>query len=153
MTQFVGNGNHAGAWNGDKLAISAIDGITQHAELAAQILLAIHAFRAMSAEGHRGEQYALSGLQVSDVFADLRDFARHVAAIDMRQLDAGQAFADPQVEMIQRTDAHPNQNLIFPQLRLGHVLVLEHFRTAKLVKSHSFHPSSPTNTWMYHPRT
>src|SRR5207248_5385972 len=106
MTQFVGNGNHAGAWHSDKLAISAIGGITQHAELAAQILLATHAFRAMSAEGHRGEQYALPDLQVSDVLADLRDFAGHVAAIDMRQLDAGQAFADPQVEMIQSTSAH-----------------------------------------------
>src|SRR5438552_5569704 len=134
MTQYVGNGNHAGAWHGDKLAISAIDGITQHAELAAQILLAMHAFRAMSAEGHWGEQYALPDLQVSDVFADLRGFAGHVAAIDMRQLDAGQAFADPQVEMIQSTSAHPNQHLILPQLRLGHIFVLEHFRPAKFVK-------------------
>ena len=100
----------------------------------------------MSAEGHRGEQYALPDLQVSDVLADLRDFAGHVAAIDMRQLDAGQAFADPQVEMIQCAGAYPYQHLIFPQLRLGHIFVLEHFRPAKFVKAHSFHLSSPSNT-------
>src|SRR5664280_1978980 len=57
----------------------------------------------------------------------------------MRQLHPRQSHADPEIEVVQRTGAHPNQDLIFAQHRIRNVLVLEDFRTAKLMDANCFH--------------
>jgi hypothetical protein len=54
----------------------------------------------MITEMHRSKQDALTGLKSCDVLADFDNFSRDVAAENVRKLDSGQAFADPDIQMI-----------------------------------------------------
>src|SRR5579864_8923255 len=83
--QGIGKGNDTSAWSGDEFSVATILRIAQDAELAAHILLPAHALRAAAAERHWRKQHALSGFEIADVLADLRDLACHIAAVDVRQ--------------------------------------------------------------------
>ena len=74
-----------------------------------------------------------------DVLADFDDFSGDVAAKDVRQLHAGQSFANPEIEMIQCAGPNANQNLIFARLRIGYVFIGQDFGTAKLMNADCFH--------------
>ena len=76
----VGNRNDVRRGNGDQLAVAAVDGIAKDGELAALVLHSREAFLAVSAEVHGGDQDALAWRESGNVFADLSDLARDVAA-------------------------------------------------------------------------
>ncbi len=76
----VWNGNYAGGRGGNQLTVAAVDAIAEHGELAALVLHSGEALRAVSAEVHGGNQDALADGESGDVFPDLGDFARDVAA-------------------------------------------------------------------------
>ena len=59
----------------------------------------------MSAEVHRSDQHTLSRFKSADVFSSFDDFARDVAAENVRQFDSRQSLAHPDVEVIEGTRA------------------------------------------------
>jgi hypothetical protein len=91
---------------------------------------------------HGSEQDALSGLEVSDIRADFDDFAGYVAAEDVGQIDAGQSFADPHVEVVQGAGADADEDLVFARLGIGDIFVGENFRTTELMETDGFHGGS-----------
>src|SRR5262249_19082042 len=82
---------------------------------------------------------ALPGLESSDVFANFDDFSRNVAAQNVRQVNPGQAFAHPEVEVVHGASLHTYQHLIFAGSGIGDIFVAQNFRSAKLVDADSFH--------------
>ena len=113
--------------------------IAQHRELRALVLQSRDALCAVIAEVHGREQHALAGLEAGDVLADLDDLAGNVAAQDVRQLHPGQPLAHPQIQVVQGAGFHPDQHLVFAQLRVGNVFVAQNFRTAEFVNADGFH--------------
>jgi hypothetical protein len=77
----------------------------------------------MPAGQHRGKQNARSRLQVSDVLAALGDLACDVASEDVRELDAREPFANPEIKMVQRAGANANENVVFAQFGIGSIFV------------------------------
>src|SRR5437868_3643259 len=86
--QRVRYGNYVDRRHRDELRIATIDSVAQNCKRPAKALMSRSALRALIAEDHRHEQHALSSLEVAHIFADLRNFAGNVAAIDMWQLYA-----------------------------------------------------------------
>jgi hypothetical protein len=93
----------------------------------------------MPAGQHRGKQNAGSRLQVRDVLAALGDFACDVASEDVRELDAREPFANPQIKMVQRAGANANENVVFAQFRIGSIFVLEDLGSTEFVNADGFH--------------
>ncbi len=114
----VGNWNHIDLRHRDQFAIATVDRIPEHRELAAQVLLTGRATGAVIAKVHGRKQHALARFEAGNVFADFNDFARNVAAQDVRQLHAGDAIANENIEMIQGTGFDTYENLVFPRLRI-----------------------------------
>src|SRR5581483_5987255 len=71
--------------------------------------------------------------------ADLRHHAAHVAPKNERELDPRNAFANPEIKMVQRTGFHLNQHVVFTKLRLGNIFVLQDLGTAELMNADGFH--------------
>src|SRR5208282_2173150 len=126
----------------NQLTVAAVHGVAEHGELAALILQPGNALRAMITEMHGRKQHALSGLEVGDVLADLDNFAGGVTAEDMRQVNAGQSFAHPYVEMVQSARAHADEDLVFARLGIGNVFVGQNFRPTELMNADGFHGGS-----------
>ena len=125
--------------NRDQLAVAAVDGIAKHGEFRALVLQSGDALRAVIAEVHGREQHALADFESGHVLADFDDFTGDVAAENVRQLHAGQAFAHPDIEMVHGAGFHADQDLIFARLRIGNVFVAEHFGSAEFVNADGFH--------------
>ena len=143
VSQIIGDRKNADARHGYIFSIAAIIQIAEHGKLRAKILLPGGAGGAVSAERHRGQQNTLPDFQVGDVFAHLGDVARHVAAVDMRELDPWQAFADKEIKMVQSTGLYPHEYLVFADLHVGNIFILQNFRTAKFMEAYGFHQLSP----------
>ena len=137
----VGNLNDAVLGRREQFRIAAVDGVAEHGEAAAEVVIAREALLALAAALSRGKQYAPARLDALAEFADRDHFARDVAAQDVghRELHAGDAGAYEQVEMIQRAGTDADQDLVGFDLRLRHVVVDEHFGTAMLVNAGCFH--------------
>src|ERR1700685_214411 len=88
---------------------------------------------------HRGKKNALAGVKSADVLAGLDYLSGNVAAQDVRQLYAGQPFANPYVEVIERASAHSDEHWIFARLRVGNIFVSQDFRPTEFVQANSFH--------------
>ena len=135
----VGNGDDVDFGDGDQFAITAIDAITQDRELAAEIVLAGGTHRTVITEHHGREQDSLSRPNRREVLADFFDGSGDVAAIDVGQVYARQAFANPEIEVVQGTGFHADQNLVLTELGVGNVAVLEDLRAAEFLKHDRFH--------------
>ena len=109
----------------------------------ALVLASRGASRAAIAKNHGRQQHPLAGLASADVFPGFDHFARHIAAQDVGQLDTGQPFANPEVQMVQRAGLDANEHLILAGLGVGYVLVAENFRTPELVNADGFHNGNP----------
>src|SRR5260370_41293760 len=88
---------------------------------------------------------ALLAPEVCAVLACFEESAGHVAAEDVRQVHAGQAFAHTQVEVVQRASADADEDLIFTRLGIGDVLVHEDFGSTELVNADDFHGAPATS--------
>jgi len=135
----VGDGDHVDLGYSNQLTVAAVDGIAQHGELRAEIVMAAHAPLAVIAEDHRGEQNAGARLDAGDVLARLDHLACHVAAENMRQLHPGQSFAYPQIKMVQRAGANSNQHVVLAQDGIRHLFVLQDLRPTELMNADCFH--------------
>src|SRR5947209_19461832 len=91
---------------------------------------------------YRRDQHALSGPEVGDVLADFNDFAGHVASEDVRQVNSGQSFAHPEVEVVQRASADADEDLIFTRFGIGNVFVGEDFGSTELMNANGLHGRS-----------
>ena len=140
--QAIGNRNHIHCGHGDQLTISAIDAIAQDGEFRTQVLKSGDALGALIAEVHRREQDPLPGFEAGDVVADFDNLACDVSTQDVRQLHSGQAFADPQIDMVQGTGLDADENLVLPGLGVGNIFVAQNFRTTEFVDANGFHRSS-----------
>jgi len=96
----IRNGNDVYFRDCNQLAIAAIHQVSQNREFRALVLQSGCALRAMIAEVHRSKQDALPDLKSGNVLADFDNFSRNIAAENVRQLDSGQARADPDIKVI-----------------------------------------------------
>jgi hypothetical protein len=78
-------------------------------------------------------------LEASKIIAYSHDFARDVAAQNVRQRYSRKSFAHPDIEMVQGAGFDPDQNLVLPGLWVGDVLVAKNLRTAEFVDANRFH--------------
>ena len=67
-----------------------------------------------------------------------------VGSEDARLRHRGQAFPDPEVEVIERRGAQLDEHLARPGLRIRRILVAEDLRPALLVDADRLHPGSPS---------
>jgi hypothetical protein len=93
----------------------------------------------MIAEMHGRDEDTLTRLEVGNVLADFDDFAGHVAAEGVREVNAGQASTYPDVEVVQGARAHAYEDLIFTRLGIGDVFVGEDFGSTELMNANGFH--------------
>src|SRR5208282_21865 len=135
----IGDRNNIYGGYRQQLAIAAIDAVAEHGVLAALVLQSGNTLGATIAEKHGRKQNALSGFEVSDIFADFDNFAGNVAAEDVRQVHARETFAHPDVEVVQSAGAHANEYLIFARFGVGDIFVSEDFRTTELMDANGFH--------------
>ena len=63
----------------------------------------------------------------------------------MVELHAGDSGAHEQIQMIERAGAHPQQDFVGFDARLGSVFVDQYFRPAVLVDACDFHPVQGIN--------
>src|SRR5207248_9361437 len=108
----VGNRNYVYSRHSDKFAIATVYAVAKHGEFGAMILQSGDAFHAMIAEVHRREDHALARIEASYIFAGLDDFSRNIAAQDVRQVDARETLADPNIKMVQGASSDANKHLI-----------------------------------------
>jgi hypothetical protein len=60
----------------------------------------------------------------------------------VRELNAGQSFTDPEIKMVECTGANANQNMVFTQLGLGSVFILQDLGSTEFVNADGFHGCS-----------
>src|SRR5262249_35910365 len=106
----IGEAVYFGAAN--EFSATAVGNGSKIAELRTLVVVASEASGAMAARDTWSENDFLPDGDAGDTGAELGDFAGDVAAGDMREWngDAGQAAADPQVEMIERAGADANED-------------------------------------------
>ncbi len=102
--------------------------------LAAEIIPAGETLLARAVGDARLQQNLSAYLGARHRFADLRDLASDVASGNVRQRNrhAGNAPAQPQIEVVQRAGTDADQNFVRAHLRLRRVGVTQHFRPAVL---------------------
>ena len=142
-TERVGNGKYTRARNGNQLAVSAFGIVPEHGELRTEILASAVALLAVATIKHGREQDTSTYFEVGDVLATIGDFTCDIAAEYVRQLYPGKPFAHPEIEMVECAGANANEDMIFAQLGIGRVFVLQDFWTTKLVNANSFHAQTP----------
>ena len=135
----VGDGDDAHHGHRNQFAVAAVHAVAEHGELAALVLQAGDALRAVIAEMHGRDQHPLSRLEIGDVLSHFDNFARDVAARNVRQVDPRQAFTHPDVKMVQRASSHPYEDLIFSRPGIGDVFVSEDFGSTELMNANGFH--------------
>ena len=111
----IGYGDYVRGKGGDEIAVSAVDSVTEDRKFAALILQAGDAFGTLSAGVNGREQDALAHFEAAHIFAKLDDFSGNVAAGNVRKLHSGQAFAHPNVEVIERARPDADQDVILAQ--------------------------------------
>ena len=101
----------------------------------------VEALRALAAAQAGREQHALAGLHAPAELALFDHFAGDVAAQDVRhgESHAGDALAQPEVEVVQRAGAHADQDLVGADLGVRGVFVDQHLGPAVLVDPCSLH--------------
>jgi hypothetical protein len=96
----------------------------------------------MSAEMHGSHQNPLADFEPADVLAYFDHIAGNIAAENVRELHAGQSFAHPHIQMIQRAGTDTNHHLILARLRFRNIFIGQNFRTTELMNAHRFHKTS-----------
>src|SRR5438094_8332124 len=148
----VGNWNYVYSGHGNEFAIGAVYTVAKNGKLRAFGFHSGDTLLTVITEVHRREEHALAGLEPSYIFAGLDDFSRNIAAQDVRQVDARETLADPNIKMVQGASSDANQHLILARFRIRNIFVAQDFRTAKFVNADGFHVSSDTKS-NYHIRS
>src|SRR6266581_4657422 len=128
----------------DIFGAAAVNHVAKIGGLPAVVVQTSYASRAFAAANQRREHDLLADASRGYILADLSDLARNVASGNVRQRNrhVRQTAADPEVKVIQRAGLDAHENLIWLDLWLGVVLVLENFRPAVLMKNDCFHGTS-----------
>jgi hypothetical protein len=100
---------------------------------------------------HRRQQHSLARFEAGDVFAHLGNLACDVRPQNVGQGHPGQAFADPEIDVIQGAGSYANQNLVLTRPGIGHVLIAQNFRTTEFMDANGLHGSSEMKS-TYHRR-
>jgi len=87
----------------------------------------------------RVEDDALAELEPGHVLAERLDHTGPVGAEDPRLRDGRQALADPDVEVVERGGAEPDEHLAGAGERIGRLLEHEHLGPAVLVDPNRAH--------------
>ena len=84
----------------------------------------------------------MSRSEAGNVLARFNNFASNVAAQDVRKIDAGEALANPYIEMVHGAGLDTHQHLISMGLWIRDVFVAKNFGTAEFVNANRFHLES-----------
>jgi len=140
-----GHGSDVARGRADVFGVASVDEIAEERVVAAEIVVAGEAGDAASAADAWLEENFFADANAGDEFAGGGDFAGDVAApyvtnvVRHGNLNAGDAFADPKIEMIQRAGADADEDFVGARRRIGHVRVGEDFRAAVLREDDCFH--------------
>lgn len=118
---------------------------SQVGEIAAEIVLSSETSRATATGDAGSEHHLLADVDVANVVANLDDFTGYVAARDVRKRNGivRKAVANPQIEVIEGTGAHADENFVRMDLGFVHIGVVQHAGIAVLVKDDGFHETPP----------
>ena len=83
----------------------------------------------------------LARLEALDLRPDRLDDAGSVCAENARLRHRGQSLARPDVEVVQRREAHPDERFARGGLRIGNVLVPQDLGAAVLLDQNRLHPA------------
>src|ERR1035437_10109864 len=139
--QVVGDLDGAVLRGGEQFGIAAVDGVAEHGEAAAEVVVAQEALLTLAATLPGRKQHAPARLDALAEFAGLDDFARDIAAQDVRHGEphARNAGADEEVQMVERAGADTDEDLVGLDSGLGRFFVDQHFGTAVLVDAGCLH--------------
>ena len=137
----VGDLDGAILGRGEQFGVAAVDGVAEHGEAAAEVVVAREALLALAATLSRGEEDAPARLDALAELAGGDNLARDIAAQDVRhgELHARDAGADEEVEMIESAGPHADEDLVGFDRWFRQVLVDKHFGTPVLVNAGCLH--------------
>ena len=128
------------------LGVAAVDGRADDGEVAVQIA----ATRQPRALGHlrqRGiDHHAVADVRTFHVVSDRDDFAGDIHARDVREGEARHrepAVALDHIEVVERGEHHPDDDVLRTGVGIGHVGVLEHLGPSGFSVQDRFHEWSP----------
>ena len=129
---------------------AAIDHVTEVGEIAAAVILTSDAGGTFATGNAGSENDFLADVNGGDFWADLGDFAGNIAAGNVGERDgnAGEAAANPEVEMIEGAGTDANQDFIVAESRFGNIGIAKDGRVTVFVDDDGFHGQPPASVGM-----
>jgi len=143
--QIFGIGETVYFGGANELSAATVDHIAEVSELAAAIVEAGEARGAFAAGDTGGEEHLLAYANRCNLSSDLRNFAGHVAAGNMRKRNRHirKTLAHPEIETVQGAGSDADQNFVGTHGWIGGFNILQDFRAAVLLKLDRFHFADP----------
>src|SRR6185503_1561493 len=132
-----------------QLRITTITTVSDHVVLPTKIVLPAETGRAMPARHTRLDHHFIASLHPRYKLSDFSHDSGHIVSQNMRErnLNPRHTVANKNVEVVQRARFDFNQHFVRTDPRLGHVRVLEHFRSAMLSEDRGFHFVACSRAW------
>src|SRR5208337_1980238 len=129
----------------DKFGAAAINHVAEIGKVAATVFIAGKAGGTSSTGDARRKDNFLADVDGADFGTDFGDFAGNVAAGDVGKwsLEAGEAAAHPEIEMIEGAGVNADEDFAAAELRLGDVGVVENGRVTVFLEDDRFHERPP----------
>jgi hypothetical protein len=127
-----------------KFRAASIHQVAEQRVFSAEIVVASEAGVAVAAGNSRSENDFFADVNIVDQFSDGGDFAGDVAAWNVRHgnFHARNAAANPEIQVIDRTGAHTDENFVGARAGIGDFSDAENFGAAVLGEDNCFHESS-----------
>jgi len=128
----------------DEFGAAAVDHVAEVGGLAASVVEAGNASCAFAAADQGSEHYFLTYVNGGDFRANPGDFSCDVAAgnVGKRDGNAGEAAAHPEIEMIEGTGSHADENFAGVRFGFGDIGVSQNFGSPMLAEKDDLHSSS-----------
>jgi hypothetical protein len=129
---------------------TAVDHVTKVGKVTAAIILTGDAGGTFAASNARCENDFLADVDGGDFRTDLGDFAGNIAARNVRERDgnAGEATANPEVEMIKGAGADAHEDFIVAENRFGDVGIAKDRGITVLMDDDGLHEQPPGSVGM-----
>jgi len=139
--EILGEGEAVNLRAAHELGAAAVDHVTEIGKLRAIVVAAGQASGAFAASDSRSEENLLAWSDGGHSWADFFDGAGDIAAgnVRKRNRNAGEAAADPEVEMVESAGVDADEDFAGAGFGFGDVGVAEDVGAAVAVKEDGFH--------------
>jgi hypothetical protein len=129
----------------NELSVCSVAVFPNQSIVSAEIVIPVEAVFAVSAGYSLCDHNAISSCHMVDTFAHVSDDSCCIHTRYERQweLDTGQSLANPEVQVIDGSRFHVDQNIAWTDCRCGNVLLHQSIDAAMLVNPHTFHSKFP----------